>query len=232
MNKKAIIVLPYAGGSSMMYAKWGSLANNVDIKCIEYAGHGFRYKEQLNSSFEDLFLDVYKHIISEISGYDTIQIFGHSMGALIAYKIVEKFENANIKAFSRLFVSGSLPPEYYPTPAIKSLQNDTAIYKYIEDYNRISEKKRKNKIFQNTIYPAIKNDFCILNNYLETEKTKIHTPITCIFSPEDSLMEHRYMTAWCNRSNNVTFVKAKGDHFYIEEQPQRDYIINYIINSI
>lgn len=228
VKKRIIMAFPYAGGSSMMYTRWKRKSEQVDMQAIDYAGHGFRYQEKLNSSFDELMNDVYEHVMSNITNYEEVFLFGHSMGGLVAYKVAEKLETENVSIRKQLLVSGSLPPEYYPTSAIKRMQGDEAVSDYIVEYNRISEKKIKTDVFKKLIFPAIRNDFAILNNYSESKNTKIDMPITCFFSECDSLMDYQHMKAWNEHSDCVRFVEMQGDHFFIEEDVERNRILGIL----
>ncbi|WP_197144539.1 thioesterase II family protein [Lysinibacillus sphaericus] len=82
MRKIKLFCLPYAGGSSVTYIKWGKLLNRyIEVIEVELPGRGRRINDPLIDNLEDMVEDVFRFIKDQLTG--DYAIFGHSMGGLI-----------------------------------------------------------------------------------------------------------------------------------------------------
>lgn len=221
MKNEHIFLLPFAGGSSLIYNTWKF--NNLDPHPIEYSGHGFRYQEPLAVSMEDIVKDVTDQIQQIIPrGEDKFILFGHSMGGLAAWLTAQKLKP------SALYVSACEPPDLLDARRYEKYGNEDALMSYIRDYQRLSEKRMKSKIFLDKLLPVIKNDYRILSEYKYEAAGKLDIPVKIFFSKEDTLMRHEIMQSWSEFGSDVQFYKLSGDHFYIEDDNTKETIISLI----
>ena len=101
-TEKNVFLLPFAGGSSLLYSQWK--LDHFLFRGIDYSGHGFRYQEPMAQSLEDLAEDVIQQI--ESVRPEEFFLFGHSMGGLLAWLVAQKLE----KKPCGLFISACEPP--------------------------------------------------------------------------------------------------------------------------
>lgn len=222
-----VFALPYAGGSAMMYQSWKINKDNIEFITIDYAGHGFRFKEALDESFSSMLDDVYLQIVPLIDEDEYI-LLGHSMGGLVGWYIAQRVIAEGHRKPKALIVSATLPPDQYPIENLKELQDADKLEKYIEKYNRIPEKRRKNRIYIENIFPSIRNDFEIISKYKDYSVDTLDIPIYCFYANADTLVNCSRINEWCARSRSVSFYKIEGDHFYIEETDAQKEIVDLI----
>lgn len=90
VNKTKLICFPFAGGSSMAFNRWKQyLDSHYELLPIDYPGHGAKGQEPFANDFEKLIDSIYGEIKDTIFKSNYI-LFGHSMGAWIAYEIYSK----------------------------------------------------------------------------------------------------------------------------------------------
>ncbi len=220
---KNVFLLPFAGGTSLLYNKWKT--DNFIFHPIEYSGHGTRFREPLSSNMNDIVEDV----IQQIESAETLEyfLFGHSMGALTAWLVAQKMD---IKP-KALFVSACEPPDCLEAEVYKKYRNDDALMRYMEAYGRASERQRTSKVFRKIFFPAIENDFRILSEYIYEPCTALDIPIIVLYSKEDTRMRYKVMENWNKFSTDVYFEQFRGDHFYLEEEQNRKRIL-WIIEKV
>src|ERR1700755_1894421 len=104
-----LFCLPYAGGSAALYRPWLSrLAPDIDVVPIELPGRGTRLAE-LPTSDMKLLGDALVRAMEPF--FDVpIALFGHSMGARIAFELAHRFDGRIV----HLFASASLTPGTMP----------------------------------------------------------------------------------------------------------------------
>lgn len=198
----------------MTYTKW--VINGMNIKTIEYSGHGFRMKEELPKTREEMVEDV----IGQIDTANDYILFGHSMGAFLTYCVVIRLIELGEKLPEYVVLSACVPPFYFAQKheRFKLLaENAEASVQFMIKYNRMPEKRIRSKMFMEKIMPYIRNDYRILSEYVYVREDKLDIPAYVFCSKEDSLMQFIYMDKWNEYFSKVTINELKGDHFFIED---------------
>lgn len=110
-EKIKLFCLPYAGGSSTaIYKDWAPhLAENIELCPIELAGRGGRIAENYYTDLDAAVNDILNQIIGDISTHD-YAVFGHSMGALLTYELIQKITLLGLRKPVHAFFSGRNPP--------------------------------------------------------------------------------------------------------------------------
>ena len=227
---KDLFLLPFAGGTSMVYSRWE--LKDVKLHLLDYRGHGLRFREELDKNEDEMILDLTNQI-QTLAG-EEFYIFGHSMGGLMTWMITKRLEAAGAKLPQRIFVSACEPPNYIDTGRYRMLKTEDAVRDYLIQYNRVPEDRLKTSTFKKVMFPAIKNDFRIMSEHKSVSCTRLKTPMTLFGSKDDQIMPFETMYLWEEFSENHEFVEVKGEHFYLEEKNTRDYImmtVERIING-
>ena len=207
----------------MIYTKWA--IDGMEIKTIEYSGHGFRMKEPLPENLEDMVDDA----IRQIDTLGDYILFGHSMGAFLAYHITLKAKEKGIKMPKFVGLSACEPPSYLPRKAerfSKLATDPEATVRFMIKYNRMSEKRIRSKMFSEIFMPYIQNDYKILSEYQYLPGERLNVPAFVFCSKEDSLMRYEVMNEWKDFFFDISINEVKGDHFYIEDEDTADDIMN------
>lgn len=113
--KLNLLCFPYAGAGASVYYRWKEyFGNKVMIYAIQLPGRENRISEPMYASVDEIMPDLLE-AVGEIVKEKFI-LFGHSMGAKIAYELEKRLEQSGIYA-RHLIVSGSRPP-HIPEPNV------------------------------------------------------------------------------------------------------------------
>ena len=86
-----IFCLPYAGGSSSVFAKWKTyMSRDIEIVAPELAGRGTRFNDEKYVSIQSAADDIYSIFLKKINRNEKFAIFGHSMGCFIVYELYRR----------------------------------------------------------------------------------------------------------------------------------------------
>ncbi len=89
-----LITLPFAGGTATYYNNWKIyFYKKIELVSIELAGRGNRINKPVNQDINDMVENIFDILIENIN--DEFMIFGHSMGALLAYELAVKLKKNN-----------------------------------------------------------------------------------------------------------------------------------------
>src|ERR1700719_1242555 len=102
-----LFCLPYAGGSAYLFKSWQDLLpSRIEVSPIEIPGHGTRFQEaplvRVDLAVQSLADELH-------SDQTPISIFGHSMGALLAFELARELKSRG-RRLNTLFISGHPAP--------------------------------------------------------------------------------------------------------------------------
>ncbi len=221
-----LFLVPYAGGTSLTYGEW-SFSEITNPIPLDYSGHGLRMKEPLNASFEELVEDITLQVVKQCRN-DSISLFGHSMGALVAFDVATNLESKGFRV-GNLYVSACLPPHLFDESKYIEMCTDKWLDGFLVKYGRIGSNRTKSKYYQGKIYPAIKNDYRLLSVHRHGIIRELSTNITCFYGIQDDLMSSDGMESWGKYTSGKFMIKGlSGGHFYIESDENKRTIIHII----
>ncbi|MFS0634270.1 thioesterase domain-containing protein [Mesobacillus foraminis] len=218
-----LFCIPFAGGSATVYSKWkGRLGGKIEIVPLELSGRGDRFGEPLYNDFQAAVGDLYDLILKNMHEDQPYAIFGHSMGALLAYELYVKLALNQNALPVHMFFSGREAPHInlFETNKIKiSNLPDNQFLEELKKYNGVTAEFLENQELVNLFLPVIRSDFHIVENYVcKHNHVKLHCPITVLNGTEDYTTEAN-VNEWKSYTNHpCEIVNVDGGHFFIENQ--------------
>ena len=238
-NKKIIFLLPYAGGSSLTYLSWLKYLDKYEVYALDYKGHGLRIKEKLCSSIIEMSEDIaikIKDIIIEKNKKFTL--FGHSLGGLIAWHVVNILREKYKIVPEKLYISAcSSPVEFNKSIHFKIIgttdeeQNNFLIKEFLENGN-INKNILESKYFHRVLLPIIKHDYTLINTYYyDKDISKIDIPIYTFYAQSDKLVLKENILKWKYlTSKNFEIFEFSGNHYYLESEKNKEKLCK-ILNT-
>ena len=222
-NKIKLFCLPYAGGSAKnIYGKWSNYLNaDIEIIPVELAGRGTRIAESLYINVDDAVDDVLAQIKDEI-GYGNYAFFGHSMGAILMYKVLQRIDELKLKQPVHAFFSGRRAP-HCPGRKEKPYAKMTTleIEKEIKRMGGTSPEFFKYPELKKIYMPIVKNDLKIADTLLESsEITRLDYNISLFLGKDEDVISHEAYE-WRNCTNdNFSMHYFEGGHFFLNEETE------------
>lgn len=217
MKAVKVFLIPYAGASSYAYYKYKKLfPEELSPVFLELAGRGRRSEESFYTSIYSAGEDIAEIIIDHTKDCDYI-IFGHSMGALIAYEAYYKLIDFNWKKPLHMFISGQKPPHLIQPDILIPQYSEETFLGIVEKYGGLPEEFYDEKI-KSTFLPVLRADFKILGEYQWMKKSKkVMCDITILYGDEDQNIVENEITCWSEYAGQeMEFYKFEGDHFFIQ----------------
>ncbi len=213
-----ILLIPFAGGSRYSYDFLKKYLNEIfdNIFILELSGHGSRIKEPLLENLEDIINDlVIKYF--EFFKEDYI-IFGHSMGATIAFLLAEKLTFTTIKPPCHLILSSNSSIDILSKSNKKRYELDPISFKnYIKKFGVIPDEIINNNDIYLFFERILRADFKALDTYNRREHIPLNIPITAIYG-ENDICDYNEVKSWEKFTNkDFNMYKFPGGHFYIFE---------------
>lgn len=230
MNKIKVFLIPYAGASAMIYYSWKKLfPENFELCFIELSGRGSRYEIDFYKNVEEA-IDEISSIIEKKIGLDNYYIFGHSMGALLAFETYYKLVNKGIRLPSHIYFSGKSAPQIISDKKKSYNLSDEKFLEAVSIYGGIPKEFYQEEV-KKVFLPVLRADMKIIEDYIYLEKThKINCDISVLYGEDDFTTPIDSIQKWsCHAGKHIHFYKFKGKHFFIND----DYlkIISLIVNT-
>lgn len=223
-----LITLPHAGGSSTLFKGWNKKIN-CNIVNVEYPGHWKRMREPLIQSFGELSEDVIRGITARIPSASTLYLYGHSLGAILAWYIAPLLIKKGFKV-KKLFLSASQNPGAFPEKSILNSLTDESMLELI-GYNAGEHDDDINKQFMNTFFPILKNDLLVCKSF-ECKENYVDIDADVYYGRQDIFTEVDEIEKW-NKFVKIDKIMAfSGGHLFIEKHENADSITELINESI
>lgn len=217
MNNRVIFIIPYAGGSFYSMRGLEEKLNNIDCITLELPGRGKRINEPLSRDLDYIVNDLYERIIIQIERYDEYFIFGHSMGSLLSYLLIQKIIVSNFKKPKHLFVSGNGGPSQKKKHEDTHLLSQKNFWEKLKDLGGMPSEITESIDLMSVFEPILRSDFELLNNYNYVPNKKFSIPITVFYGSNENI-EIESLKLWQDETEiEIDILEFVGDHFYIFE---------------
>ncbi|CAI9121916.1 thioesterase II family protein [Brytella acorum] len=214
-----LICLPHAGGSASAFRRWRDLLpDKIDLLAAQYPGREDRYAD----SFAPDIAKLADELADALSNYldRPLLLFGHSMGASIAYEVALRLEKRGTPP-ARIIVSAH-PPPHRQRDSDLHCQNDEAL---VADVRRLSDQRPSlldDPEIRALFLPMLRADYRLIETYRCVTPVAVATPITVVLPVDDAEITQDEALAWqdCTLSP-LTLHDVEGGHFYLQQHPER-----------
>lgn len=214
-SNNCLVILPYAGGDARSFYKLAAQLNE-EVFVIEYAGHGKRISEELNSSFFDFFSDVCNSI-EKIRNGRPITLLGYSLGSILAYEYYAKFPDR----VKNLILCSRQSPLFDSTETKRSSLGDDDLCTEILNMGGTDARLLYTDDF-NFYFNIIKNDFRVVDDYnqLTHPIVKINCPLQVNVGLNDTDFSLKQANEWRKFIDENGYYEInifQGGHFFFKK---------------
>lgn len=217
MNKTKLFLIHYAGGSCYSYQFLRPFLNEFDFIPLEIPGRGKRIDEDNLETIVEATKDLFVQIKANIGRDTKHMIYGHSMGASLAFRVSLMLEN-NGYTPSYLIVSGNPGPGVRdPNKLKRSTLDDKNLVRELEQLGGIPEELLNNEELLSFFLPIIRADLRLIEeSWRDDDFKKINCPIYALMGEEEELRNE--IENWSKFTSSYFKCKIfKGNHFFILE---------------
>ena len=220
----------YGGGSASIFRQWSKdVIQEVELVAIQLPGREERYNEPLLNNISQVIDNLLLHF-NKYTDKPFI-LFGHSIGALIAFEFARTLRQRKMLQPKHLIVSGTKAPQ---VPLKKQHIHKLPKKQFIEElkkYNGIPDYIIEDEELISIFIPIIKADFSISETYNYSNKKPLSCPITALGGSNDNTFDADDLIKWQEQTSNAFIHQfLPGDHFFINTSYTE--IINIINQSL
>ncbi len=216
-----LFCFPYAGGGPSMFRQWRSqLPEWVDLVPVLLPGRESRISEAPFTNLEPLTETVVEAMASELDV--PYALFGHSMGALVAFEAARRLDAGPGRRPSLLLVSGRAAPHSRPRERMIHQLPDDHFINYLQQVNGTQPEIFEDRSLLDILLPVLRADFTVCETYVYRPGQQLTCPITSFGGLEDLEVAEADVAAWSIHSAaRFQLNMLSGGHFFINSERAR-----------
>jgi len=200
----------------MAYRNWSDfLPHNVEICPIELPGRGARLQQPAYRDMKPLVEALGEALMPYLD--KPYALFGHSMGALIAFELARWIRRLKLPAAQLLFASGHTAPQLgcnhdpiYHLP-------DEAFKAKLRELNGTPEAVINNEELMALLLPMLRADFQVNETYRYEPEPALAIPIIALGGRDDRDVTIASLQAWQQQtSSRFSLHIFEGGHFFLQ----------------
>ncbi|MEV6061395.1 alpha/beta fold hydrolase [Nocardia asteroides] len=218
--RRRLVCFPPGGGSATAYRALAQhLGTGVEVTAVQYPGRQDRLGDPVITDLPALAGAVAADLLRS-PGAPRV-LFGHSMGATVAYETARALAAAG-QAPAALIVSGRPDPAYVETGRLHR-DSDAALIDHLELLAADPVPVRLLRTepgLADLVLPAVRADYQAVETYRHRPGPALTCPVATLVSTEDPTTTPAQAEQWATVTDGpFTLATFAGGHFYLDEQP-------------
>jgi medium-chain acyl-[acyl-carrier-protein] hydrolase len=210
-----LLCLPHAGAGASTYRAWGAgLPAGITACPVQPPGREGR-----------LWHPPYRHVTPMVADLATelrelldspYAIFGHSMGALVAFELAREFRRRGWPAPAHLFVAGRHAPQQpFTLTELRDIGTED-LTRLLGELGGTPPALLADPELLESIAPLLRADFSVNETYRYTEEPPLDVPITAFAATADPRATPAQLAAWrAQTSRGFATHLLPGGHFAV-----------------
>ena len=215
-----LFCFPHAGGAASLFRLWHTgLPASVEVCGVQLPGREARWREEVFTDVDTL-LGVLVPALAPLLDLP-FALFGHSMGAVLAFELARELRRRGMPAPLHLFLSGHRAPQ---TPEgrfnIHQLPDAEFLEQIVMRYDGIPKIILEEPELLRIYLRALRADFALLETYPYRAEPPLGCPLSVVNSLDDPSVTLEELVAW--REQTEDFFRLEllpGAHFYFHKDP-------------
>ena len=213
-----IFCFPYAGGSATLYRDWPQhLPDDIELVGVQLPGRAFRLREPAFTDITRL-LEALETQLSPYLDQVPFVFWGHSMGALVSFELMRRFQSRGLSMPKMAIVSGRRAPQLPYDPLNVPAMSDDEFMAELRRLGGTPDEVLDNERLMNLVLPSLRADFEILYRWHYIEGAPFSMPMKAVGGTSDGPIPRADLEAWSiHTGGDFTTKMFEGDHFYLHE---------------
>lgn len=214
-----LLCVPHAGGAPSAFRPWAPLLPpDVELLVAQLPGRESRFAEP---ALEQV-APVVDGLLAALLAQPTLPtvLFGHSMGALIAWELAQALQARGAAAPSLLVVSGHgcpLNPEHYAD--LLDTRDDSFIDEVSRRYGGIPAPILADRSLLQFFLPLLRADFRLVASHRAGPRPPLDCSLLVLGGRDDPHADAAKLRQWSTCTRGAFAMRQfDGDHFYLAHQ--------------
>jgi len=206
--RRRVFFLPHAGGSASGYLWHDHFGEDVEVCAVQLPGRENRFCAAPLASMAD----VVDEVVPAIAAHADLPyvLFGHSMGALVAYAVTRRLAELGLPLPMRLFVSAHRAPHLHDRDPLHHLPDDQLVARMTH-----SDLAGMDPELRALFLPMVRADITVCETWAHPATDPLPVPVTAFGGRDDELVTEAELAAWhAHTAADFAMELLPGGHFY------------------
>ncbi|MEV6771195.1 alpha/beta fold hydrolase [Nocardia sp. NPDC051030] len=213
-----LLVFPHAGAGASAYRVFAkTLAEQFDVVVFQYPGRQDRAREAAAETLPEIAAGAFAAFRD--SAHNTgvpITIFGHSMGAIVAFEFARLAEAAGLSVRLVAASSAAAPSLIADLPGHPT--EDEELLDHMSALNGTGADVMASRDVLRMALPVMKADYRAFDAYSCAADIALQAPILVLGGDEDEFVAPRALYAWeAHSRSGIEVTLFAGGHFYLND---------------
>lgn len=215
---RRLLLFPFAGGGASAFRGWSDLfPGTVDVCPVQLPGRQARMRDTPIDDLRTMIEAMTPALVPAVRR-TPYAIYGHSMGAWLAFELVRALRRLRRPLPVALFVGARraphVPGSFSP---MGDLPRDAFIAEVQRRYNAIPEALLAQPRILDLFLPSLRADFRLLDSYRYVDEPPLDVPITVFYGRDDTLVGMPGLRAWQEHTTQPLQLRpVPAGHFFLD----------------
>ncbi|MEU9443476.1 alpha/beta fold hydrolase [Streptomyces sp. NPDC048304] len=216
-----LVCFPHAGGSATAYLPLArTLPADFDVMSVQYPGRQDRFREAPFTALAPLVEAVAEELAHELAADSgrPYALFGHSMGALVAFETARLLARGELPGPERLFLSGRSAPGLQ-SEAHYQHYDDADVLAEVRDLGGTDQALLDDPTVLEMALPALRADYRALGTHSWHGGEPLAASMTALVGDRDPMVTVQEARTWREHTSGDFVLKVfPGGHFYLVDR--------------
>lgn len=210
-----LICLPFAGAGASFFKDWVSLTSSFEILAPQLPGREKRFLEEPYRDATEAITGILPEVLQLIGERNRVNIFGHSLGAILAFELAHRLACEWNIQIENLFVSGS-PGPWTPRQRRATGLNDQDFIDQVRDFAGYDHPALNDPDMCEMLLPLLRADVEMHENYYPPADRVLNVSITSVRGTDDELVSREEAAQWQRATTMpLQVLEIPGGHMYL-----------------
>jgi surfactin synthase thioesterase subunit len=216
-----LLAFPYAGAGAAMFRRWvDRLPSTVDVVGVQLPGRQNRSREAPARDLANLVRTIAAEMRTTFSDGAPLVLFGHSLGAVIAFELARHLRRSDGTLPLALVVSGRTPPHLTSGPPRHGMSDEELIGD-LRRLDGIPPEIEGNREFLTLALPSLRADLFLDESYVYVNEPPLDCPILALGGDADPEVSSDDLKAWAIHTRSAFAIRIfEGGHFFPQTRPE------------
>ncbi|MFE2756045.1 thioesterase II family protein [Actinosynnema sp. NPDC059335] len=217
-----LVCLPFAGAGASFYHPWSRFAGDrLRVLPARLPGRERLIDVEPHRDAHVAAAALLTQVVADLGDAKRVALFGHSLGAVLAYELAHRLLDVPGVEVVRLFASGSPQPHVQRDRRATGLDDDEFVRR-VREFAGFSDDALDDPEMRELILPTLRADVEMHEGYVPSTTDPLPVPVTALRGADDELVTSAEAAGWATVTTaGFELVEPPGGHMYLADAGER-----------
>jgi len=220
----------YAGGTASAFASWRDrLSPQIALLPVQLPGREYRVHDRRILAMDRLLEELVRDLRPMLDA--PFALYGHSMGAMIAYAFARHLRDHGGPAPSALLLGACPPPDTTGRSAHAEIPDRAALVHWMRELGGVPDALLQYPEWLEASVALLRDDLVLASTYRPPPSGPLSCPVHVLAGARDPVLPPARAGEWAEHTTGpFTTHTVPGGHFFLREHP--DELVHLVNNLL